>query len=540
MLQGTKTFYDQYGTPITGAQKLAKTNNKPIKTKAMGLFGNIWNYNNAGKYQNRYYTLSDTEQGLDSLSRENLVRWSREMKAQSPLIAAAHRVMANFVVGSAYKPEYTGNNASKGKIYTDYLVQEVFPNFCTRGFDLNSAMKVLVDSILTDGDILSINGRNEFGATKFQYIPSHRIRSNGTNFNAPQTLSYSNAVPNTVIADGVVQQLNGRVVGYNVVDYNNLVDRTSGPQLVDKFISVNSSQLLFLPRYMDKQRGNPACAAGILQILSIQELDQYLMDKIKIESMVGLIEKNSNGEAPDEFANTLAALERQQGQNGQAMSPNTHAISIVQGPEIRYVRSDGGDIKTLASSTPGDQTANYMTRLETQVLACMGIPYQLIFGGVTGKISLAMEQTFNASIDELQLMLDKHVKFIISYSLASAIKDGLIPPSDDERLDQIFELTHPEDFSLNVQYERSADLNDVAAGVKTYGDICKKSGRTYAQLLDEQKKEQVAFYNMANEIATETNTDKSIVIQGLRDGIKTNAPLPINSNQDSQITDVSK
>lgn len=538
MLQAIKPFYDQYGRPISFAEKI-KTSpkaNNANRNMAIGLYGSTWSPYDAGKYQNRYYTLGDTEQGLDSLSRENLVKWSREMYGQLPIVSAAVSTLSRFTVGDKYQPEYIGNNSAKGKIYTDYLTQVVYPNICTRGknFDMLSLLKVLIRSILIDGDILSIFGRDRFGSLKVQYIPSHRIRSNGNQFvnsSINNVVPYSESVPNTVIADGVVQNYDGEVVGYNVVDYNNLVDQSmGGPQLVDKFISVNNSQLLFSALYIDKPRGVPAIGSAILQALSIQELDRYLMDKIKIESMVGLIEKNQSGEGPQEFQNTLERLdeEQRQGITGITHSPNTHGIQVVQGPEIRYVRSDGGDIKTLSSNTPGDQTTAYMQKLETQVLSTLGVPHQLIYSmdAASGKISMAASNTFNAAIDDMQTLLDKHVKFIIGLALANGIQRGDIPPSPDERVDQIFELTHPEDFTFNAQYERSADLADIAAGVKTYGDISKKSGRTYTQLIQTQEKEEFEFYQAANRVAKGTGVDVNIIIQGWRNKIITNPPLP--------------
>ncbi len=521
ILKAKKTFYDQYGRPCSPTDKLRSTRTKQY---AMGLYGNIWDYRNAGRYQRRYYTLNDTEQGLDALSRELLVRWSREMVGQLPIVDAAIRILARFSVGAEYNPEYIGENSEWGKEATDWLKQEFYPNCCTRGknYDFKAVLKLISCAVDTDGDILCIWGKNKNGFPKFQFIPSHRVRTNNIQYGSNLS-PYTDALPDTFINDGIVQKPDGEVIGWNVVNYENLVNQSYTPQLVDKFISVNSARLLFEARYFDKARGIPSIGSAILQALSIQELDQYLMDKLKIESMVGLIEKNASGEGYEEFADTLAGLERDMAQVGQAVPPSEHGLTIAQSPDIRFVRSDGGEIVTLNSNTPANESAQYMNRLESQVLSTLGVPHSLVYssGDISGRATSAPQELFNASIDERQELLDKIGKYMIGYSLAVAMKKGLISPNKKENVMNIFNLTHPKDFTLNAGYERSADLADVAAGLKTVGAVCEKNGTSYDELIVEQEKEQTAFYSAVNRVSKETNTPQAIVIQGWRKSITT-------------------
>ena len=92
---------DKQGKTVEGKNIIIN----PPKKKSQGLFGNTFSYNNAGKYRNRYYTLSDNSNGLDTYSRELLVRWSREITAQLPIVSSAIRALAEFSVDNAYLPE---------------------------------------------------------------------------------------------------------------------------------------------------------------------------------------------------------------------------------------------------------------------------------------------------------------------------------------------------------------------------------------------------------------------------------------------------
>ena len=92
--------------------------------KAMGLYGNAYAYPNYGKFRPRFYTLGDTSQGLDTLSRDLLVRWSREMSSQLPFITAAVTALASFSIGDTYLPVYTGKNTAWWKEAESWLLNE--------------------------------------------------------------------------------------------------------------------------------------------------------------------------------------------------------------------------------------------------------------------------------------------------------------------------------------------------------------------------------------------------------------------------------
>lgn len=524
-------FFDFGGNnaPATLKDKIVKS--APLKQKAFGLYGNIYSYPNYGQYRPRFYAQSDTEQGLDALSRELLVRWSRECVAQLPFVETAIRVKAQFAVGNEYKPEYVGLNSAWGKLATDWLSQEFYPNCSTRGAALDFQELMFLESCLMDqdGDFLCIYGRDGTGFPKLQVIPSHRIRSNGTPDSTKGENYAAGPIPGSIISDGVVYNAEGLPLGYNVVNYNNLVNSLVN-LTPDRFISARDAQMVYdSGRYADKARGRPAIASAILQALSVQEIDSYLLDKIKLSSMLGYIEKTPSGEGPLEYQATATALNLDAAQFGVFNpSPNVHAVEIVQGVTNKFIKAEGGDIKMLDSNTPTNETAQYVTRLEQQILSVIGVPHQLIYSqeSVAGRISDGVAKIFIAGIERQQKLLDRHGKFIISFALANAMKAGLLPENNEENLYRVFNLTHPPTFSLNDGNDHKADLADLAAGVKSLNDITKKSGKTSTQVMEQQEKETVELLTRANRVAKDTNTDVKIVLQLLRENLKQPTPPP--------------
>ena len=512
MLKGT-TLYDHRGNVVTPSQKLK--NNAPQK-KAWGLYGNIYQYPNYGKYRPRFYTLSDSSNGLDTLSRELLVRWSREMDAQLPFIKAADQVLADFAIGDSYMPQYHGKNKEWWKRAQEWLITSWYPNCNVRGnhYDFQTSLRIESSLLNIDGDYLLVYGE-ENGQPKFQVIASHRIRAVLEDNSVISEGKYAGCI----VSDGVYYTPQGKAVAYAVQNAGNMVNNLANT--TDNIVfSAKDAHLMLDPKFMDKLRGVPAIGAAILQALSIQELDGYLMEKIKIQSSIALVEKTPSGEAPLELQQTLEALNQQGTEYGAFNpSPNTHAVDIVQGSQIRYVHAEGGEITMPPTSGPNNEGAEYMARLETQVLSTMGVPHQLIYSTdrTTGRMTSGIAEVMRSSVARRQKILDKSAKFRIAWALAKAMANGDVPHNDDEIIFHELSLTHPPEFTLDAKYDNSILLSNLEAGIATRNDATLKVyNKTSEEVLQEQKQEQISFYKAAKEVAEQTQMDIGTVIAGWR------------------------
>ena len=509
--------YQRKTVKIEDLKKILDSNR--LKKQAIGLYGNVYSYPNFGNFRNRIYLETDTEIGLDSMSRALLLRWSREINAQTGFVNAAVRILAQYATGGGYDPEYIGNDPEWGKLATHWLLEQFYPQCCTRGLSFKEVMFLESTLMDIDGDLLCIYGKTSNGFPRFQLIPSHRIATKTTDNSI-----YEMGGVQCVDADGVVYEAaTGRAVGYKVLNTSNLVN-TIGSQVKELFISARDAHLIYEPRFIDKGRGLPSIAPAILQALSLLEIEQYQLQREKITSTVSLIEKNQSGQAPIELEQTLQSLNESNVSFGlMAPSPNVHAVDIFQGNELRYIKStDGSDIKSMVSTNPSNETQAFVTRLETAVLSTLGVPHQLLFSPstVSGRISDGVVDMFNATIKRRQTVLDKHARFIIGWALANAMETGILPMNERDNVFDAFIMTHPPKASLNEGYDRAADIADYSAGIKSLNDIAKKSKHTASDLIAEREKESIMFFQSAQRIAKETGVDLNIVIQSLRESLQ--------------------
>ena len=545
----TSKILDKHGNPIPISS--------PLKKKAFGQFSSIYEYPNYGRFRPRWYTNQDSELGASGLTRDLLVRWSREVCSQLPWVYSAIRLVALYSVGSSYLPQYKGNNESWGKEATKWLTSEFYPNCNKRGPNYDFATTLFVASMMMDqdGDILCLYGE-ESGFPKIQLVPAHRITSMGSKYATDTVLPTPNSnnlpvkgpFPNTVVSDGVVYNSQGAPLGYNVVNPDNMVNSLLANQ-TNMFFSTRDSQLIYDPRFMDRGRGFPSISSGILQALSLQEMESYLVEKLKIESMIGLVEKTPEGLGPEEEANAMSTLLQDDhnmlnglGPYGNNQETNaTKGLRVVNGPTIKYVHANGGEIKTLSSNTPAGETQEYLTRLESHVCQAIGVPHPLIFSPerISGRMSDGIIKIFNTTINYRQKILDKWAGFIVGYALAKAVKNGDLAPNYDENLTQIFDFTHPAPLSLNDGYDRQSDLEDYSAGIKTLKDILRKRNTNVTDFMADIKAEKTLFFKVANEIAKETGTDIKLVITSMQDNLIKISSTENNNTEESNESDKS-
>lgn len=523
-------FVDRNGRPLNinrgnGMQKMG-----------FGLNGSIYEYPAAGRFRPRVYINQDSELGINQYSRDLLVRWSREMAYQQPWIQAGIKLLSQFAISDQYLPVWIGESPH-GKEYQDYLKEVFYKNCCTRGYDYQTVLTLLSETVDIDGDILKV-----YGEEKFQLVPTHRIRNASSNpyglseQDGPQAGPY----PNTVTSDGVVYTNQGAPIAYAIMNPDNMVNSSFGGSGDVTFISAKNSRLAYIPRMPDRGRGLPTISSGILQALSVEEIESYMTEKLKIQSMYAVIEKTPEGEGPyeEEQAYRRAASTIQQlGGFNQGTQPNSNAsqgLRIVNTPAVKYVACAGGDIKFPAASITDTETSNFITRLEKGVLSTLGVPHALLFSPdeISGKMNTTAVEIFNGAITKRQQFLDSNAKFDCGWALAKAIERGELPPCDDEILTDCLAFTHPPKFSIDDAKIRQADSQAYDAGLITLDEIARKNNTSAVDIIKQRTKESIMIFNAAKEIVDACpGTSMEMAVQSIRDNLKQKSPTPVNGEQ---------
>ena len=304
------------------------------------------------------------------------------------------------------------------------------------------------------------------------------------------------------------------------------------------YISTRNSRLIYSPRFPDRGRGIPTISSGIIQALSIEEIESYMVEKLKIQSMYAVVENTPEGEGPLEeeaafrrsvtTANTLSGFTPLSDQNGNNNS--SQGLRVINSPAIKYIACQGGDIKFPAASITEKETSDFITRLEKGVLSTLGVPHALLFSPdeVSGKMNSSVVEVFNGSIKKRQLLLDQHANFFVSWAISKAIQNGDLPPNNDELLSSVFEFSHPKPFSIDDSKQNQDDIAGYQAGIKSLSEICIKRNTTYEELLSQIEKEQINFFKSAQRISGETNIPLDVVLNSMKETITSK----INNNKE--------
>lgn len=531
-------LFDSFGNPVSSPTERL-TSGIPNK-QAMGLVGNIFNNQNVSSFRTRNYTLEDNNSGLDTVSRELVVRWSREMREQLPFVDQAITLMGEHVVGEdGYFAKYEGTNTDWWNKYAEPFVMGWMQAGCVRGMDFQSVMALESEWIDIDGDFLCEYAQPS-GYPRYNIIPSNRVRS-------PQADNYiypDGPLEGSMVNDGVIYNMDGSTKGWNVKTINNLVNNT-GTNETDTFVSCSKAQLIFHPKYFDKNRGRPSITSGILSAISLTELYSYLEEKAKLESCVAMKEYTPTGEAPANLAATMALYNKIQSQlnDGSITTPlnNQFGVQIIQGPTTRYLKSNGGDLQLLAGQTTGENTLEFIQRIESKILWLIGLPPQFLYTTeqATGKISDVVMINFHKAIKRRQKLLDRHAKFLISWALSVAMKNKIIPKNDSEDITKVIKVTHPELPDANKYYTDEMIMKQVQSGVAPIEKATQHfSKMTPLEVIKKNTPVAKSFFNAVKEICDDTGADPNSVENFLNSNLNKKDLASLGGNNQEKETSV--
>lgn len=514
-IDGLKARINQYNTV------------QQVKKQQLGLLPNIWANSNMGMMRQRFYALQGNETGLDQISREQIVRLSRELFFQLPGVGVASELKAEYVVGDHWKFKYTGKNETWGKTAEDFINNEWFNNCTTKGYsyDFQTVLKVLSRTIDMDGDVLMVMVRNKQNYPLLQFVGSHRVGSVGSNMTGQNGIKVNIKGKEYSCLDGIVYDDNDKPIAYSIKrDDAQIATVQQDPKLKneDTIISIENAQLIFNPLVFDKGRGLPVLYSSVLYGLQLQDLDVFLMDIAKLEATIAYVIKNDAGQAPQEYENLLNQIQAAGSQNGNlsnlpSIEPTVHGVSVVKGPTVNYIKSDGGELQSFRSQRPSEEIQSYCKTIETKLLSAIGIPHQIIYSPetISGRAVNAVMQLVRKSVSERQKLIAKHAKLAVAWVLSVAMEEELIPKNYDENLAKCIDFTMPPQFSLDSNQDNSTNLELWKAGLMTAEDYCKDNNTTYNEVASKRKEETRQMLLDIDELKKEFPTVNDAVILNL-------------------------
>ena len=470
-----------------------------IKKQEMGLLPNIYSSPNAGMFRNRFYALQGNETGLDQVSREQIVRLSRELFFQLPGIGVASELKSEYVAGNHWEFKYKGNNSIWGKQAEDFINGEWFTSCTTKGFSFDwlTVIKTISRTLDMDGDVLMLFVRNKQNYPLLQFVGSHRVGTIGNTLTGNDGMSVEFNGKEYKCFDGIVYDDNNKPIAYSIKrDDAQIATIPQDPKLPNQniIVSAENANLIFNPLVFDKGRGFPSLYSSVLYGLQIQDLHNFLMDIAKLEATIAYVVSNDAGQAPQEYENLLnqiQSLSANTNINLPAVSPTVHGVSVVKTPTISYVKSDGGKLESFKSQRPSEEIQNYITSIETKLTSAIGIPHQIIYSPerISGRAVNAVTQLVRKSVAERQKTIAKYAKLAVAWALSVAMEEGLIPKNYDENLNKVISFTLPPSFTLDQNQDNSSNIELYKLGLISGEEYCLKNDNSFEDVTRKRKEE---------------------------------------------------
>jgi hypothetical protein len=497
-----------------------------IKKHELGLLPNIWSAENVGMFRQRFYALQGNETALDQVSREQIVRLSRELFFKLPGIGVASELKANYVVGKHWDFVYKGSNQDWGKKAQDWINNYWFNNCNTRGraFDWRTNLRVLSRTLDMDGDVLMLYVINKHKWPLLQFVGSHRVGTASANMAGKDALRVTFKGKEYRCLDGVVYDDNFTPIAYSIKrDDAQIATVPPDPKIPsqDTLVSVENGCLIFNPLVFDKGRGLPALYSSVLHGLQLDDLNRFLLEIAKLEATIAYVIKNDMGQAPQEYENLLNQIQAASGGNNltsiPAMEPTVHGVSVVKTPNINYVKAEGGELQSFRSQRPSEEIQQYMKTIECKLLSAIGIPSQMIYDpeSISGRAVNAVTAMVLKSVSERQTLMKKHATTAVAYALACGMEEGYIPKNYKEDLGQVIDFTLPPEFRLDSNNDNKVNLELWKAGLISGEEYCRENDSDYVSTQARRKVETRQILQDVEDLKKEFPDQDSAVILNL-------------------------
>ena len=350
--------------------------------------------------------------GTDRLLLMSMGRW---LYANNSLVAGSVDDQAAIVSGEL-TPQFAGADSEWGALAEQWL--EDHDRLCdVRGdlYPMQTLQRLWMLHIIRDGDVGVIFTEGAGGYPLLQTIPAHRIRDNGVG-----TAGSDSPWSGYRIVDGVIVNDVGRPLAYRVYD---------DARTTYQDISAVDMKVRFLPRYADQVRGFSALGCAMVDFQDIDEVRRFELVAQKVAASIVLAETNETGLPP-------ATAESMLGEDSTESNPDANiAMHTMRGGEIQYFRSGtGGKLEALKADRPTPAQQQFADSIIRQAMAGMGwsIDYFLDPSKVGGAAMRVVVERINRHVGMMRSQcLFPLARSVDAWRIAKAIKEGMLPPSDD-------------------------------------------------------------------------------------------------------------
>lgn len=445
------------------------------------------------------YTV-DSRALLTPYDRKKVMSIGRYLFNNNSVVRGCINEMAS-LASAVVIPQFEGEDREWGKQAEDYLYESgKFLDLRGWPYDESSFNRLLVLSVIRDGDQFVLLTEDGFGEPKIQVIPAHRIgtRDGDTEIKTGEYKGY-------IMNDGAIMDEYGRVVAYRVL---------GDVKEEDRDYSSNDLFPAFDPEYCDQVRGFSALGSSVIDWQDLAETRRFELMAQKLIASIAVVESNEEGEAP------MASLAG----GGVAISDATDEENApvygqeMLGGEVRYFRAGSGSkIEIPSGDRPTANQREFADAVAREALH--GIGWSWDFGLNPTKMNGGPARIIVSKVNKRLRHLREKIltpirRRIDGWRIAKAIKNGRLPASNNW-----FRWGYQFDAELTADEKYSSDvaMQEFRAGFVSKRDVMAKRGLYYDDVMTTKQAEVEDLLVRAEDISRKHDIPKSVAITLLQD-----------------------
>lgn len=445
----------------------------------------------APQYDNRD---GDIDKLIPMHDRRTLAALSRRLYTNMGVPRSAINQKADYSVGEAWLPTYTGADREAGLAATQYLINVLYPNCDIRGgmYDWQTNLRLESIAMDRDGGELTLKTYDSSGTfPQFQSIPYHQCWSKGTADGKPLT---EGAYKGAIIRDGIIYNKEGRAIAYRIStgDESNAFEDFPAYKIIHGFN----------PEWQEQGRGLPAFTHALEDLKHCLQSTEYERIRQMIISSIGLVEHNETGSPDyDDPANDIPCPSDTGYPNGvtvEQVSPGTNRY---------FVAGSNSKIETIKHDNPGDVWESFHDRMIRMSLIGIGWSYSMTWKPAgQGTAERAEVERARRAILARQKVLKYIAKRKLEYAYAVLVKNKKIT----EVLSPFsWSFTMPPRLTVDDGREAQMMREGYKLGSINMGDIQEAQGTT----LEEHYRERAEEIALRKTIAAEVATKNKVTIE---------------------------
>lgn len=379
------------------------------------------------------------------------------------LVSGAVKQKADYCVLNAWVPKYVGSD-ERFKVEIEPLMKQWQRTCSLRGapFSWRRVLWLASKTLDVDGELFLRFLVRDDGWPVIGFYEGHRVGTQLGNINA---YAPGSRFDGAKIRDGIIYGDDDLPAAYVFRTWDD--DRVVTESLVDAINVLH----VYDPEHFSQGRGIPALTSAVHDFYDVLDTKDATKIKVKLNSMLTLIESNETGTGPVNKAFVDAA-------RSAGAAPQT--MELWNGM-IKFIRN-GNSIKAHEADVPGSMWIPFMEFVLRGAFRGMNWPYQLAwdFAGLTGPSARAVLKQAERCIITRQSVLEDMARQMVLFAVSQFRAAGFIRrlPDDWDR----WKFTMPPSISIDMGRERAADLADIEAGLLSHMDIAERQGQDLREL----------------------------------------------------------